>query len=282
MAFSFLSNLLIGIRKRVSSFNAQIYNKELGLSFFSVKYLKHLPRDKKIRQINLSFGKVFYSSGQDLYHSLNELFEDKIYSQSLKKDSYIIDCGSNIGLSVLYLKSICPTAEIDAFEPDDNNFILLKKNVEANNALNIRLHNKAIWKENTTLNFINEASLGSRVGDSSNNENSIKVPAARLKDLLIKEVDFLKMDIEGAEYEVIMDIKDQLHFVDKLFLEYHGKFEENGQLLEMLNVVRANGFNIYIKEAGAVYKHPFNISTKTRKENLFDVQLNIFCFKDKK
>ncbi len=280
MANTFIQNLRNGIKNRLLSLGTNLYNTQIGLSIFKIKYLKHLPRDNKVRYIKLKFGNLTYTSGNDLYHSLQELFEEKIYLQSLKENCYIIDCGSNIGLSIVYFKSICPTAEIDAFEPDKINFQLMKKNLALNNFSKVSLHNKAIWTHNTTLNFINEASLGSRIGSDDKLNVTAPVQAVRLKDLLIKKVDFLKIDIEGAEYDVLLDIKDQLHWVDKMFLEYHGKFEQNNQLLEMLNIIKSSGFNFYIKEAGVVYKHPFNIERRIRNATLFDLQLNIFCFRD--
>ncbi len=280
MTNTFIQNLKNGIKNRLLSLGSSFYNNQIGLSVIKIKYLKHLPRDNKVRQIKLNIGNITYTSGQDLFHSLQELFEERIYMQSLKENCYIIDCGSNIGLSIVYFKSICPSAEIDAFEPDQFNFQLMTKNIELNNLPKVRLHNKAIWIQNTTLNFINEASLGSRIGSNEKSNITSQVQAVRLKELLIRKVDFLKIDIEGAEFEVLLDIKDQLHWVDKMFLEYHGKFEQNNQLLEILTILKSSGFNFYIKEAGVVYKHPFNIISRIRNATLFDLQLNIFCFRD--
>ena len=90
-------------------------------------------------------------------------------------------------------------------------------------------------------------------------------------------MDFLKIDIEGAEYQVIKDISDKLHFVDHLFLEYHGTFGQNAELSELFTLLVKAGFSYYIKEATSVYNNPLD-PHKTPGIS-YDVQLNIFCLK---
>lgn len=278
MANTLISNLYKGMAHQFKSFQKRLYNQDYGLSIVTIKYLKHLPKGDVIRNIDFKYGKIYYRSAVDLYHSLVELFSEKIYLQELKKSSYIIDCGSNIGLSAIYLKSICPDATIELFEPDSKNFELLKKNIFSCNLKDIITHNKAVWNENTTLHFKNQGTLSSRI-DDSNTDNTVKVEAVRLRDFMTREIDFLKIDIEGAEYPVMKDIEDKLHLVKNLFLEYHGKFDENNQLIHMLEIVRNNGFKFYIREAGFVYKTPF-FRKNDGLERIYDVQLNILCFRN--
>jgi FkbM family methyltransferase len=274
---SLLSNIVEGISFKVNQVAGAIYKPDLGLDILSITYLKHLPKDDVLKKLKLKFGTVYYTSPADLYHSLVEIFQDKIYLQELKENSYILDCGANIGLSAIYLKSICPTATIESFEPDSKNFDLLEKNVRSCGLSNVHLHKKAIWKENTTLRFVNDGSLSSRVSSSPESQ-TVEVSAVRLRDFMTRPIDFLKIDIEGAEYEVLKDIEDKLHFVNNFFLEYHGKFSQNDQLLEMLEIVKRTGFSFYIREAGVVYTTPF-LRKDDGVKRIYDVQLNIFCFR---
>ena len=84
------------------------------------------------------------------------------------------------------------------------------------------------------------------------------------------------MDIEGAEYEVMEDISDQLGNVQNLFLEYHGKVEDTKKLTRLLNIVQEAGFSVYIRNAADNLDHPF---IQVRTGTIYDVQLNIFCYK---
>jgi FkbM family methyltransferase len=271
---SFGKNILQGIRLRIEKILHNPYHL-LNIDPLKKVYFKHLTPGK-VRSHKL-FGKdFFFISPAEFMHGLNEIFIQKIYKQQLPPKPFIIDCGANIGLSVIYLKQLFPEAEIIAFEPDEVNFKLLKKNIESFGYNNVTARKEAVWIENTQLQFAGEGSMSSRIGSGSS-KNSVQVKAVRLKDFLNRPVNFLKIDIEGAEYQVIKDIADHLHFVNNLFLEYHGSFNQNEELNEIFSLIVDKGFSYYIKEAISVYDNPFE---RIKKEAMqYDVQLNIFCFR---
>lgn len=272
---SFFKNLTKGIQSRVDKLMDNPY-KEVNVNWLTLKYYKHLPVGK-IRAHQL-FGKsLYFYSAAELLHGLQEIFIENIYKQQLTERPFIIDCGANIGMSVIYMKQHFPQAEIIAFEPDETNFDLRKKNVASFGYSNVLLQKEAVWNENTMLMFSNESSMGSKI-ETDSTANTIAVKAIRLKDILIREVDFLKIDIEGAEFAVLTDIANELHLVKNMFLEYHGGFNQNKELVNMINIINDAGFNFYIKEAAPIYKTPF---FRTKNPNTaYDVQLNIFCFRD--
>ena len=78
----------------------------------------------------------------------------------------------------------------------------------------------------------------------------------RLKDYLDEPIDFLKLDIEGAETSVLLDCGDKLSNVDHLFVEYHGSPGERQDLGVILEVIQAAGFRYHIKDAYLI-EHPF-------------------------
>lgn len=221
------------------------------------------------------FGKPFhFSHGSSFIHSVDELFRDEIYKfESPTEIPYIIDCGANIGVSIQYFKTLFPKAEILAFEPDENIFKLLAKNVAE--LENVTLKKKAVWTEDTTLNFFSEGALaGSVVADFGNKNNIIEIEAVDLKKYLNRKIHFLKIDIEGAENTVFYDIADHLQNVEFLFLEYHGIKENEQNLGEILNLLTAKNFRYYIEGAThGLISHPFINGSPVA----FDIQLNIFC-----
>lgn len=271
---SFLKNITNGVQKKIKFLLANPY-KEVNVNWITLKYYKHLPAGK-IRVHKLFNNNLFFYSAPELLHGFKEIFIDKIYKQPLVENPYIIDCGANIGMSVIYMKQQFPQAEIIAFEPDETNFSLLNKNINSFGYSNVLLYKEAIWNENTTLQFSNESSMGSKI-EIDTTSNTIAVKAVRLKDFLNRQVDFLKIDIEGAENVVLTDIADNLHFVKNMFLEYHGTFDQNKELVKMINIISNAGFNFYVKEAASIYETPFY---RTRNPyTSYDVQLNIFCFR---
>jgi FkbM family methyltransferase len=270
----FIANIASGIKKRLSLLMHNPY-REVNLNWWTLKYYKHLPAGKK--SVHQLFGKpLFFISAPELLHGFQEIFIDKIYKQDLPLNPYIIDCGANIGMSIIYLKRNFPDAEITAFEPDETNFELLNKNVQSFGYTAVDLHKEAVWNENTKLMFSNESSMGSKI-ELNSSAQSVEVQAIRLKDFLTKKVDFLKIDIEGAEYAVLTDIADNLHCVQNMFLEYHGSFDQNGELVKIIQIIDKAGFNFYIKEAAPIYFTPFYRIKNPNTD--YDVQLNLFCFR---
>src|SRR5690349_11035634 len=134
---TFLQNSWHGITRKAGSLFHNPY-RETGIGWFKLKYYKHLPPGP-LRKHKILGHWLYFISPPELLYGLREIFIDNIYQQELKENALILDCGANIGLSVIYLKSICPTARIIAFEPDENNFNLLQKNVDSYNLKNVEL-----------------------------------------------------------------------------------------------------------------------------------------------
>lgn len=217
-------------------------------------------------------------SGYLLCHK--EIFQDEIYRFTAKRnDPFIIDCGANIGLSVIYFKHLYPEARLIAFEPDPNLFPILERNIATYQLSQVELIKKAVWCEKTELSFEPDGSLAGRITDENSKPGSkaMQVQTVRLRDYLDKPVDFLKIDIEGAEYEVIRDCADLLKNVEVLFLEYHSLVEKPQTLDEILRILQQAGFRYHLQDANHIM-HPF-----IREERLwwmYDLQLNIFATRD--
>lgn len=218
-----------------------------------------------------------FSDSIGLIHSLEEIFIDEIYNFDTKQiKPTIIDCGSNIGLSIIYFKSIFPEAKVLGFEPDPKIFQLLKKNISAFNLHDVEVFETAVWTHETTLKFHSEGSLAGSTEISNYNHQSYSVKTTDLKRILSKEsVDFLKIDIEGGENTLLFDLESELKPIRYLFLEYHSIANNNQKLGEILTLLSNAGFRYYIQSANDFQKTPFKTSVKEG----FDLQLNIFCKK---
>ncbi|MDB5230246.1 MAG: methyltransferase, FkbM family domain protein [Chitinophagaceae bacterium] len=269
---SFILNITKGAIKKVNKLFHNPY-KKIGFNWLQLRIIKNLP-SFRLQSLPFKESKLNFYSREETLHSLREIFMEEIYKQQLPSSPYIIDCGANIGLSVLYMKMLYPDAVIIAFEPDELNFSILKMNVESYSLKNVEIKKEAVWTENTELNFSSTGGLMSKI-EKEGHAASSKTKAIRLKDLLCRKIDFLKIDIEGAEYNVLTDIKGNLHFVGNLFIEYHGTFQQNKELNEILNIITENNFRYYIKSA--IDKHPTPFLRTPSPD--YDVQLNIFAFR---
>lgn len=272
-------DLVIGIRKRLNIIFYRPYSK-FNINWFQEKLLKHANSGIKYTHLYKNKYKITFKDPKAFLYSVKELFVEEIYKfKSENGAPYIIDCGSYIGTSILFFKTQYPNSKILAFEPDNSNFDLLNNNIKNWDFKNIEIQNAAIWIDNLGVDFIADGNMASKIAESngiSDNENQ-KTKSVRLRDLLVEKIDFLKIDIEGAEYEVLVDCEDKLSYVENLFIEYHGNYNEMYKLNKILDILIKNDFKYYIKEAGVIFEHPFY-----DRENIYDfnIQLNIFAFKN--
>lgn len=270
----FSSNLARGVKQRF--FKNRKTNRAFNIGWLQEKFYKHAPKGKLYTHRLNEKIQVSFTDPQAFLLSVRELFIEEIYKfRTDNPEPFIIDCGAHIGMSILYFKLNYPEARIIAFEPDEHNYNLTKKNLESWGFQNVELIRKAVWVHNETISFNQTNDMGSSIVTDSSSA-AIQIPAARLRDYLNQKVDFIKLDIEGAEYEVVQDCDDLLKNAGNIFLEYHGNYNEMHKLNTQLNIVQKNGFAYYIKEAGNIYERPF---FDREKFYSYDVQLNIFCFK---
>lgn len=228
---------------------------------------------------------VFYfPDKQSFAWTYIELFEKRTYffKTKNKNDSpLIIDCGANIGVSIIYFKSIFPNSKIIAFEPDPFLFDYLMRNIKENELKDVQVFQKAVWDTNTKIEFCQEKSDSGRLrlneSYNINTSNLIEVDTCLLSDYINSNVDFLKIDIEGAEWPVINQIKDKLNLVDKIFIESHS-FKGNKQdTHEILSLLSDNNFRYYLTEGAVVTSNPF-----IQKKNFLnmDLQVNIHAINE--
>lgn len=189
---------------------------------------------------------------------------------------YILDCGSNIGLTILYFKRLYPQARVVGFEPDRETFEYLRKNLAAFGVTDVELQPKAVWDRVTTLSFMPDQADGGRIVAIDPARTAYEVDTVRLRDFLDRPVDLLKIDIEGAETEVLRDCADRLGQVKRIVLEYHSLAGQPQTLPEMVALLAGAGFRLHV--------HPVVISPQpfvARELNSgMDLQLNLYGFRE--
>lgn len=156
----------------------------------------------------------------------------------------IVDAGANVGIFSLWAASQLPQAEILALEPFPETFAALSDHVRLNHIEN-RVHpvqlGLAAESGNRYMNA--DGDSPNRGVDLANEKNQtggkVSVPCTSLADLLqqrnLKSVDFLKMDIEGCEWEVLLSTPEAvLRSIRHIQLEYHEVHAKFGYTPERL------------------------------------------------
>jgi len=218
-----------------------------------------------------------YHHGLAFYNTFKEIFEQNIYEfKTNSSKPIIIDCGANMGLSILFFSKRFPNAEIIAFEPDNAVLPFLEKNIHSQCIKNVELYKKAVWKEETELRFYTDNGLGGRIGIEYNNQTPQIIKAIRLRNFLNRPIEMLKIDIEGSEYTVLQDCESMLYNINHIFVEYHSFYDEEQHLDDLLNILKRQGFRYHLKQSFSRNK-PF-VDSKLVCEK-FDMAINIFAYK---
>jgi FkbM family methyltransferase len=237
-------------------------------------------KNKQEGKIILFDKEFYYHYGLAFYETYKEIFENNIYEfKTTSLTPIILDCGANMGVSILYFSKKYPSAKILAFEPDETVLPFLEKNIKSQNIQNVELIKKAVWTEETELKFFTDNGLGGRVGVKYENQTPKIIKSVRLRDFLETQnpIDMLKIDIEGSEYAVIQDCKDLLFNINHIFIEYHSFYDEKQHLDDLLNILKKQGFRYHLKESFS-RKRPFIDSILVNEK--FDMAINVFAYKN--
>ncbi len=200
------------------------------------------------------------------YTAAKDIFLQGIYDfDAVKPDPVVIDGGGHIGLFTLYVKQKYPNARITAFEPDAESLALLEANIALNGWTDVTVVPAGLYAKDGTVQFGSDHSDGSSIFSK---EADHSIPVARLGPYLASSVDFLKLNIEGAELDVLEDVADALRQVREMVIEYHG-FPEIGQRLHpILSILDRSGFRYLVHDfdhqTNPATKPPFRADASTR------------------
>jgi FkbM family methyltransferase len=145
-----------------------------------------------------------------------EAFETELFKREIQQGEVVVDLGANIGYyTVLFSRLVGSMGRVFAFEPDPTNFSLLRTNLVLNHCDNVTAFNVAVSAVNGRLElFRSDENKGDhRIYDSGDGRIPIPVESVRLDDHLQRNndrIDFIKMDIQGAEGAALSGMLDIL------------------------------------------------------------------------
>ncbi len=189
---------------------------------------------------------TIYHSNSEEYHNLKrEIFTSNLYYfETENPQPIIIDVGAHIGLATLYFKQLYPDAQITALEPNPESFELLEKNLFENMVNDVTVIQAALSDHSGEEQFFRDETSewwhstagfhkGSWLGTQESDE--ITVHTRMLSELVTGPVDFLKMDIEGAEQKVLFASQEVLPLIKEIQIEFHThKSQSLKKLVELL------------------------------------------------
>ena len=185
-------------------------------------------------------------------HIMAEVFKDNIYAPYLvrKRDLTILDIGANIGLTSYYFSKY---GKVYSMEPSKQHFDIFTEMIKFNKLEDkIVPINKALYLKSGKLPFggpdNNKTMRSLHMATWEKGQSSEMVDAITLTDLFkeykIEHVDFMKLDVEGSEYEIIGggDFKAVADKIDKILIERHAWANRNPN--QLTDTLRMRGFNV--------------------------------------
>jgi FkbM family methyltransferase len=163
---------------------------------------------------------------------LEQVFLDREYQvESVQPQSieYIVDLGSNIGVTAMYWAQQYPNAKMVLVEPDPDNFRLLQKNTSAFRDRCLLLQAAVSNQRGQAGFFRSSREYGHSMIKMDDCVSQIEVRALTVSDVIdaagFPRVDLLKMDIEGGEEVVMPTIRQWKHTPRYIIAELHPPYD---------------------------------------------------------
>jgi len=205
--------------------------------------------------------KITFITGTYDSFFVGEVFDESAYfdnnKNTLENVRTIVDLGAQIGIFSLFAAHKFPNAKIIAIEAGAENYSLLEENIAQNNLEDrIMILHRAVWSTSqkpVTLAISKTHSGGHSVIKSSSNSEKEEVETITLSEIMssynFTNFDLIKIDIEGAEYEVIYNApKDVLRSISFVTMEAHEIDEEKNNPQHLKKFLEANEFAVNLKD----------------------------------
>ncbi len=224
------------------------------------------------------FGAPFYVADPPSFVAqYEEIFQRGAYA--FETDSpvpLVIDAGANVGVATAFFKQRHPNARVIAFEADPVLADIVASNVQSLGLRDVTVVPAALAPTDGTVTFWQQGGDAGRVGGAPpRGGHPIDVPTVRLATYLHEMVDLLKVDIEGAEFDVLLDAEAGLVNVARIAMECHSAADQPQRLGELLSMFTAQGFRYFIQHE-AEHHRPL---VEDHTHNGFDNQLLVWAEK---
>jgi len=123
------------------------------------------------------------------------------FNKLIKPTDIIIEGGVYVGLHTIRFSDLVPDGHVYSFEASKRNYDLAVNTINDNNINNVTLYNKALFSKNTEI-YLAESWTPDQ-DTITINPTSKKIEAVTIDSLNLPKVDFIKLDIEGGEFEAL-------------------------------------------------------------------------------
>lgn len=213
---------------------------------------KLLPLNTNVK-ISLRNGLKFILRARTMDRSvLKEVWIKEIYNKhgvKVEKGDTVIDIGGHIGIFSIYAAHLSETGKVYAFEPFIENFNRLEDHKKINHKENLTAFNKGVaeTRGKKTLFLSPDKNTGGHSMHLKNqSDRKVEIETINLiefcEEYKIDKIDFLKLDCEGAEFDILKGSEAILKRVRKVIMECHPYGENTCD--KMVSLFENNGFRV--------------------------------------
>jgi FkbM family methyltransferase len=211
---------------------------------FPLNVIPKSSRIKILQGYNRNYYWIVGSGVHGYWFGDYEFFKQKAISSHSRNGMIAYDVGAHVGFFTLLFARLCGSdGFVYAFEPNPRNLVYLRKHMDMNGVTNVAISPIALGRKREYMFFSD--SCGSEVGCLSQEPTKLIVPVDSMDNLLaagvIKPPDIIKIDVEGAELDVILGAERTLRqYKPRLFIAIDDQKNE----VPLLHFLRAIGYKI--------------------------------------
>lgn len=208
--------------------------------------------------------KVYFENKEEFRDLKREVWGSHCYYIDLEENvSKIIDIGAHIGLATLYFAKQFPVAKIEAYEPNPVVLPLLEKNIFENFLdERVTIHPQAVtlvggsavlYHESMSSDWQMNANLLGATWVGQPLPSQTVIESVSLAEVIGEGADIVKIDVEGAEHELLQCHSMIFGAVKHLLVEYHPQGIK--KLSEMIERIEELGFKVEVSKDGKSIRH---------------------------
>lgn len=233
--------------------------------FFSLFYLRH--QGKSTVMVNAKDGARFWvrvNTSDRLM--IWEIWNAKTYDDKrlpIGEEDTVVDIGAHIGAFSVRAAGLARRGRVYAYEPSGKNFGMLMKNRLLNEANNLYVEESAVSGRKGRMTLYTPAGnpiMGSLLQATSAHTETVNVTT--IADIIatqhIERIDLLKMDVEGAEYDILFTCPNAtLAKIKRMVMEYHEFDGEERNRHDLVRLLEAHGFHVLVEKGMFPQPHWF-------------------------
>jgi FkbM family methyltransferase len=215
---------------------------------------KILPRNTILSMPLINGLKIFVRARTADRMIFKEIFIEEIYNKyniEIEEGDTVVDIGANIGIFSVYASNKVGKGKVYAFEPFKENYKILCKQIHLNNLANVFPHNlgvSSITGEQSL--FLSPTNTGGHSIKFDQGASSVLIKTITLAQFCnsnnLPRIDFLKIDCEGSEFEILEASPQILNSVKKLVMECHPYKDKSVE--DMIELLEKHHFKVIVED----------------------------------